>query len=330
MTLSNIKIKSIEMYHPANKMTNTFYINWYKEKGIDVTSLLENVLGRNERYIINEPNENALTMAISAAKKVLEKEGLSGKDIDVLYFATSTPESLLPSNAMQIHQAIGGGNHTLAMDINANCSGMLVAIENASRYMQANPHVSRSLIVGADSLSLISSPEDPITYANFGDSACAVILEKTEEETGFVDAIYATDTTDVNALSFPVGGGAKFITSKNPNIYIKELAPPVDTIPKTLNLIDTLLSKHGMTMKNIDVICPSQFVKRNIERVREHYDMKEEQLIFVGDKYGYTGVTSPLLALYNGITTGKIKRGDTILFYTIATGHLIIAMIFHY
>jgi len=53
---------------------------------------------------------------------------------------------------------------------------------------------------------------------------------------------------------------------------MKELAPPVDTIPKTLDLIDTLLSKHGMTMKNIDVICPSQFVVRNLDRIRAHYE----------------------------------------------------------
>lgn len=38
---------------------------------------------------------------------------------------------------------------------------------------------------------------------------------------------------------------------------------------------------------------------------------------FVADKYGYTGTTSPFMALYEAINAGEIKRGDLINIWTI-------------
>ena len=325
----NIKIKEIEIYHPKKLINRKHYLDLYKEAGKDISSLL-NVLGREDKYVIDSDNENTLTMGIDVAKQVLKKGGLEGKDIDIIIFATQTPESLFPATSLQVHQAIEAGRKTLSLDMNANCTGMLVAIEQASRSMINNPRVNRALIIGSDDWTLFCDSADPITYANFGDASCALILEKTDEDTGFIDAMYEVDTTNVKTLSFPVDGMANFIRNQNTCPYIKELSSPRDTLPETFELFDNLLDDNGYTMDDIAFICPSQFVLQNIRRIQEHYNLDSEQLLFVGDKYGYTGGTSPLLALYEGIKDGKVKRGDTILFYTIGIGHQIIAMLFKY
>lgn len=328
--MSNVKIRGIDIYHPKKKVNKQYYINHYKQKEQDVTKLLEEVLGREDKYIIDNHRENALSMAIQSSKAVLEKENIEGQDLDMIYFATQTPETLFPSNALQLHQAIGGGRHTLAMDINVNCAGMLVAIEQAARAMLANPSAERSLVVGSDYLTLIADPDDVITYGNFGDASCAVILEKTEEDTGFIDAMYEVDTTDVRSLTFPVDGVSTFLNSEHPYKYVKEVSKPRDTMPETFDLFERLLKHHHMDITDVDVICPSQFVLANVERIKDNYSLRDDQVLFVGDKYGYTAASSPLLALYEGIKAGKVTRGDTILFYTIGTGHLIIAMLFKY
>lgn len=327
--MNHIKIKEINIYHPEKLMNKEHYLKFYEEEGKDINSLL-NVLGREDKYVIDSEDENTLTMGIKVAKQALKKSGLEGKDIDMIIFATQTPESLIPANSLQVHQAIQAGKQTLSMDLNTNCTGMLVAIEQASRTMLSNPRTNRALIIGSDELSLLCDTADPITYANFGDASCAVILEKTDENTGFIDAMYEVDTTNVKTLSFPVDGMTKFIKNQNSYGFIKEISSPRDTLPETFELFENLLKDNGYTIDDVDFIAPSQFVLQNIKRIQEYYNLDSEQLLFVGDKYGYTGGTSPLLAFYEGIKAGKVKRGDLILFYTIGTGHQIIAMLLKY
>ncbi|WP_425541957.1 3-oxoacyl-[acyl-carrier-protein] synthase III C-terminal domain-containing protein [Alkalibacillus silvisoli] len=186
------------------------------------------------------------------------------------------------------------------------------------------------MVVGSDYLSLFSDPDDAVTYGNFGDAACAVILEKTKENTGFIDASYRTETTEIDGLVFPHTGLSNFLTNPSSTPYIKEVSKPKDTMPETFMLFDDLLFDHGMTMDDIDYIAPSQSVFKNVERIREQYSLNPSQMLYIGDRYGYTAVTSPILALYEGIQSGKVKRGDQVLFYTIGTGHVIIAMLFKY
>lgn len=128
-------------------------------------------------------------MGIEASKHVLKKAGLEGKDIDLIIFTTQVPERTLPTNAKYVHEAIGAKNHTMILDNNANSAGMTLSVEMASRYMQSNPRINTALVVGSDANSLISNSNQEITYANFTNASAAVILEKTSEDTGFIDAL---------------------------------------------------------------------------------------------------------------------------------------------
>ena len=62
----------------------------------------------------------------------------------------------------------------------------------------------------------------------------------------------------------------------------------------------------------------------------DYFNIEDEKIIIVGDKVGYTTTSSPFFCLNEGIETGRIKRGDTILFWTIGAGHEMVAMLFKY
>ena len=285
-------------------------------------------MGRNERYIIDNNYENSITMGIEASQRVLKRAGLEGKDIDMIVFSTQVPERTLPTNAMYVHQAIGAEKHTVVMDSNANCAGMTAAVEQASRYMLSNPRVKTALIVGSDANSLISNPEQEITYANFGDASSAVILEKTEEKTGFIDAIYEVDSSNKDNIVYPEKGFSQSMGSKE---YLTFL--PFDgamAIPVACQMIENLLERNNLKIDEIDSYCFSQFALSNIIKIQNHFTIPEKKIIYVGDKYGYTTTSSPFISLYEGIESGRIKRGDNILFWTIGAGHQMIAMLFKY
>jgi 3-oxoacyl-[acyl-carrier-protein] synthase III len=328
--MTNIKIREVSIYHPKNSVGNEFYIEHFKKQGRDITNLL-NAMGRKDRYIIDNETENTLTMGIEASKNVLRKAGLEGKDIDMIVFSTQVPEQTFPSNAMLLHHEIGADAHVIAFDSNANCAGMTVAVENATRYMLSNPHVNRALVVGSDYNSLIANKDEEITYANYGDASSAVILEKTEEDTGFIDAMHYSNSDGRLNVLYPEFGLSKAIKGNGNVDAIRWL--PFDAsyiLPATYELLEKLLNRNQMTIEDIDSFCLSQFAISNIERIQEHYNIPSEKAIFIGDKFGYTSTSSPFIALHEGVESGRIKRGDTVLFWTIGTGDVLIAMLYKY
>ena len=48
------------------------------------------------------------------------------------------------------------------------------------------------------------------------------------------------------------------------------------------------------------------------------------------DTYGYTGTTSPFIAFYEGIRNGQVKRGDYVVFCTVAAGSTHISLLLKY
>ncbi|WP_419393061.1 ketoacyl-ACP synthase III [Cytobacillus praedii] len=328
--MTNIKINAIEVYHPNKIVKNDYFIDHFKQKGRDITHFLD-VMGRNERYLIENNSENGITMAVEASNRVLEKAGLTGTDIDMIIFSTQIPEKTVPTNAMYVHHSINGKKDTIVMDTNANCAGMTISIEHASRYMLSNPHIRTALIIGSDNFSLIANPEEEITYANFGDAACAVILEKTEENTGFIDAIYEVDSTYRDNILYPEKGLSQAIKGEGSIDYMKWF--PFDgsvSLPFTYEKISKLLERNHLRSEDIDSYCLSQFALSNILKIQDHFNIPDQKIMYVGDRYGYTGTSSPFIALYEGIESGRIKRGDHVLFWTIGGGHEFIAMLFKY
>ncbi|MGE7660380.1 ketoacyl-ACP synthase III [Peribacillus sp. NPDC097197] len=329
--MSYIRIKNVAIYHPEKSVSNDFYLKHFQEKkGKNIQNFL-NVMGRKERYLIDNDEENGLTMGIEAARRVLQKANLSGKDMDMIVFSTQIPETTYPTNAVLVHQAIEANNHTIVLDSNANCAGMSVAVDQASRYMLSNPYVKKALIVGSDYNSLLSSPDDEITYANYGDAAAAVILEKTEENTGFIDSIYYTDPMHQEFINYPANGLSKTLKGTGNGRYIKWLPfDASDSLPPTYNMINQILERNNLKVSDIKSYCFSQFALGNILKIQENLKIEDKQITYVGDRFGYTGTSSPFIAFHEAIETDQIQRGDYVLFWTVGAGFELIAILFKY
>ncbi|WP_419959687.1 ketoacyl-ACP synthase III [Psychrobacillus sp. BM2] len=328
--MTNIRIKAVDVYHAKKQVNNDVYLEHFKKQGKDITNFL-NIMGRKKRYVIDNLEENTITMAIEATNRVLKKAGLEGKDMDMIVFSTQVPEVTVPTNAMFIHNAIQAKKGTVIFDMNANCAGMTIAVEQASRYMKSNPHVNTALVVGSDYLSLVADPKDAMTYANFGDASAAIILEKTATDTGFIDAMFEVDSSNRNNILYPQKGLSQTIKAGESAEFMQWL--PFDgtmSLPYTYEMFESILERNQLNIDDVDMFCLSQFAKVNMDEIQNHFDIPEEKIIYVGDEYGYTGTSSPFIAFYEGIESGKIKRGDLILFWTIGGGHEFITMLFRY
>lgn len=330
----HVRIQEVGIYHPQKSVDNEFYIKHFEENvGKDIRHFLEDVMGRKSRYVIDNDHENGLTMGIEASKNALKKANLTGKDIDMIVFSTQIPETTYPTNAILVHQAIEAPNHAIVMDSNANCAGMTVAIEQTSRYMLSNPFVKRALVVGSDYNSLISDPTDEMTYANYGDAAAAIILEKTDEDTGFIDGIYYSDPIHQEFIRYPAEGLSKTLKGLgDEGKYIRWIPfdGGADSIAPLHDIINKMLERNNLTIQDIKTFCFSQYAYANIVKSQADLGIRDDQISYVGDKFGYTGTSSPIMALNGAIESGQLQRGDYVLLCTVGAGFKLIATIFKY
>ncbi|MBU5591872.1 3-oxoacyl-ACP synthase III family protein [Clostridium sp. MSJ-4] len=328
--MTNVKIRAIDVYHPEKQVENKYYLEHFEKQGKDIDRLLK-AFGKDKRYIIDNLTENTLTMGIEASKKALKKAGLTGEDIDLIIFTSQFPEYTIPPQSLMVHRAINGKAQTFCTDSNADCVGMIVAFDYASRYLQNNKDMNKALIIGSDYISVHCREYDEYTYPLFGDSACAVILEKTEEDCGFVDSFYSTNSENPDIVKFPASGSSKIYDS---DINERKIHwTPFDgafIIDYAKESVDKLLQKHSMNLTDIDWFCFSQFALPIIDGSAEKFGVDRDKFIYVGNKYGYTGTSSPFIALYEGIENGQIKRGDNVAFWSIGGNWITCAMLIKY
>ena len=330
---TSVTLQEVSVYHPKKVQNNDFYITHFQRQGKDIKRLLQ-ALGRENRYVADYKKETTLTMAIEASKQVLEKSKLSGHDLDMIVFVSGTPEYFWPPNAVRIHQALQGKEQAIVYDMNAACVGMVVAVEQVSRNMLANPYIHRALVVGSEQMHRYAREDDAVTYASFGDGASAIILEKREDiDKGFIDSIYKVNTESIDKITFPACGISKMYEANTTDFEKRikwENVNNDNAFMSTVELIEKLLSRNNLSTKDIQAFCFSQLSRKNIYKVQEIFKEDLKKFPIVGTEYGYTGSASPFMAFERAVTTGQVKKGDYVVFWSVGAGSTACAMLYKY
>lgn len=120
MKYQNINITGTGIYHPKNRVENQYFIDHFKKRGTDVSGLLKH-LEREYRYLSDDPAETVITMGSHAGDAALKDANMGIQDIDLLVFASDTPEYISPANAIKLLEALGGKSVQMAYDTNTNC-----------------------------------------------------------------------------------------------------------------------------------------------------------------------------------------------------------------
>lgn len=132
--------------------------------------------------------------------------------IDLVVFATITPDTIVPSSASALKARLGLDN-AIAFDINAACTGFIYAVSVAEAMMSASSvqtaghggrnHIKRALIVCSERLSRLTNWQDRNTCVLFGDGAGAALLEWDEEKPGILATFMANADDADYSLSCP-------------------------------------------------------------------------------------------------------------------------------
>ncbi|MBC2582167.1 ketoacyl-ACP synthase III [Clostridium sp. DJ247] len=336
MKYKNVNIIGTGIYHPSTKVDNSYYIEHFKKSGKDITDFLDK-LGRKERYLVDNDKENALTMSIEASKKALENAGISADELDAIIFSSDTPEYLSPSNALIINHELQALNAHTVYDLNSNCVGMVVAMDQISRYMKTSKNIKYALVAGGLLSSSIAREDCKYTYPTSGDAGAAVILQCIEEDSprGILDSKYCTKSEYYNTIVSPACGLTKARFDTTNEYYKKQQWTPFHLdffAPEWSKAIDEFKAEYNFSIDEIKYFFLSQYSKEFITETAKLLNIKdyEERFTYIGHKYGYTGTTSPILALHETLENKTINENTKAVFCSVGAGVAMCSLLYQF
>ncbi len=322
MSLFKTKIAGTGKYHPKKIMTNDDFAKIMDTNDQWITERT----GIKERRFA-EKDELNVDMATAAAKMAIEEAGISPDDIDFILYQVTLPDYFFPNSASRLQEKLGINNKCPSLDLNAACSGYLYGFVLADNLIKTGAY-KNILLIGAEKTSNFNSFVDRGTSVLFGDAAGATILTRAGEgeASEVLGSILGSDSSKLDSLAMPNGAGANEVThdmlEKN---QVKDVVMVGQTVFK--NAVKTmsqyslqLLDQAGLTMDELNWFIPHQANLRIIEAVGHMIKCPAEKVIINVQKYANTSSASIPVTFNEGLSEGKIKRGDTVLMTAFGAG----------
>jgi len=312
-----IGITGLGMDVPSKVLTN-----FDLEKMVETTDeWIRSRTGIRERRVA-EPGTTTSDLALKAAREALQQADLDPKRLELLIVATTTPDMLFPSTSCLVQQQLGAAS-AVCFDLSAACSGSVFAIITAQQYLLSGRY-RNALVVGAEVLSSFIDWTDRSTCVLFGDGAGACVLEPVTRG-GILATDMGSDGSAAELLYMP-GGGSKhppshqsvdqrlhFLRMNGTEIFklaVRRMADSAKQVMKDAKL----------KADDIECFIPHQANTRIIEAVAKWADLPLEKVYMNLQRYGNTSAASNLIALYEAVRDGVIKRDDHVVMVAFGAG----------
>jgi len=317
-----VKISALGCYVPDHVLTN-----YDLEKMVETSNqwILERT-GISERHIADTATATS-DLAVAAARRALELRGIAPSDLDVILVCTVTPDMFFPSTACLVQDQLGAKG-AWGFDLIAACSGFLYGLTTGAHLVASGTH-KKVLVIGSDTMSRIIDYRDRNTCVLFGDGAGAMLLEPLaaddDPQLGFVDFLGEIDGSGGDYLKMPAGGSrlpASSETVAQRLHYVHQDGQQVFkyAVRKMYEVCKGLLERNGVSAKDV-VLIPHQANRRIITATADRLGLDCDKVILNIDHYGNTtGGTIPL-ATRDAIESGRLKKGDLVLFAAVGAGY---------
>lgn len=317
--MATAKITALGCYVPPGILTNHDL-----EKMVDTNDqwIVERT-GIHTRHIADKSVATS-DLAVNAALKVLERRGIAPTELDAVIVCTVTPDMLFPATACLVQDRIGAKG-AWGFDLIAACSGFVYGLTTAAHLVMGGSH-KKVLVIGADTMSRILDYKDRSTCILFGDGAGAMLVEPTADgEEGFVGFLNEIDGSGGEALKMPAGGSRmppSKETVENKLHYVHQDGQQVFrfAVRKMEEICLGLLNKYNLKPSDVKLLIPHQANKRIIMATAERLGLGLDQVIINIDRFGNTTAATIPLATQDAVDSGKLKKGDLVLFAAVGAG----------
>jgi len=274
-----------------------------------------------------EGDVGASDLAFEATKDALKDAGLAATDLDMIIFATLSPDLNFPGSSCILQKLLDvPGIATL--DIRNQCTGFVYGLSIADQFIKTGM-MNNVLVVGGEvhssGLDMTSRGRDVTVL--FGDGAGAAVVSATDGDNRIIDSKLHADGTQYDILMVETPA-----SRLNPRLTKEMLDegrhfPQMDGRKVFRNAVSAMpevalevLTPHGYTPEDIDLMVPHQANLRINQMVARNLKLREDQVFNNIQKYGNTTAASIPIALNEARQAGRVKEGDLVLLTAFGAG----------
>ena len=285
--------------------------------------------GIRQRRHISE-NTGATDLGKIAAEEALRAAGVSAKEIDLLIFATLSPDIDWPSCACLLTHKLGTRSIP-AFDVKNQCSGFIYSLASADAMIRAG-RAQRALVVGGEihSTGLDLTTRGREVGVIFGDGAGAVVLGPSDDPArGILSTHLHADGKYAEKLWLEAAA-----SRNKPRIKPEDLDgddPPgfprmsgkfvfKHAVTRFPEVIREALDANGLGLGDLDVLIPHQANLRINQFVAAELELDESRVVNNIDRYGNTTAASIPIALHEALADGRVADGKLVCLAAFGAG----------
>jgi 3-oxoacyl-[acyl-carrier-protein] synthase III len=272
--------------------------------------------------------ETGATLATAASKEAIERAGFQPRDIDMIIYATLSPDFNFPGTGVFVQRALGLRDIP-CLDIRQQCTGFIYGLSIADAYIRtgAFKHI---LLIGSEvhSTGLDMSTAGRDVTVLFGDGAGAVVVGRATDEAHVILSTHIhADGSEAEILwtEYPA-------SARHPRITAEAMAErkhyPVMNGKRVFKHAVTRMPAaimEGMVTNNlqltdIDMMIPHQANLRINQMVGQMIGMPPEKMHNNIQKYGNTTAASIPICMHEAIDLGKIQPGHLVCLVAFGAG----------
>jgi 3-oxoacyl-[acyl-carrier-protein] synthase-3 len=306
--------------------------------------------GVETRYYA-DPGTSSLDLGAAAAERALDAARVTKDEIDLVVFATMTPDHYMPGNGCLLQHRLGL-RRIPCFDIRQQCAGFIYGMQLCDAHIRAG--LARTVLFvgaevhtafspyGAASWARLSGATDtPIPQGEwdftsnmrhlavlFGDGAAAMVLRATEDtERGIIDQVICADGAAYERLCVP-GVGSRF------RPYVDEAMlkrgdqfPVMDgrfvfkmATTRMAEVARQILERNHVGIGDLKMVLMHQANLRINEYVQKWLELPDDKVHHNIQRYGNTTAATIPLLWDECVRTGRVTTGDLVLCVAFGAG----------
>lgn len=322
------KIAGLGKYVPENVVTND---DLAKIMDTNDEWITERTGIKERRHIKKGDGNSTAVMGFKAAQIAIERAGISKDDIDLIVFATLSPDYYFPGCGVQIQEMLDIDTCP-ALDVRNQCSGFIYGLSVADQFIKTGMY-RNVLLIGSENHSggLDFSTRGRSVSVIFGDGAGAAVLTRSDHVSQGILSTHL-HSEGKHALELSLKGPST-------NYWVPEIIkdnPQGDDIPyypymngqfvfknavqRFSEVINEGLQANGIEVKDIDMLIPHQANLRISQFIQQKFRLSDDKVYNNIQRYGNTTAASIPIALTEAWEEGKIKEGDIVVLAAFGSG----------
>jgi 3-oxoacyl-[acyl-carrier-protein] synthase-3 len=275
-----------------------------------------------------DPGEGGAEMAAKASKEALDKAGVAAKDVDMLIYATLSPDHNFPGSGV-FTQRLLGLKEIPCIDIRQQCTGFIYALSIADAYIRTGQY-RNILVIGSEvhSTGLDISTRGRDVTVLFGDGAGAALVGRASDDAHVILSTHLhADGTDAEILWTDKPGSLHHprITKEDmdaglhyPHMEGKRVFKhAVTRMPAAI--MEGMIA-NGLKLDDVDMVIPHQANLRINQMVAKMIGLPEAKMHNNIQKYGNTTAASIPLCMHEAVALGKIQPGNLVCLVAFGAG----------